>query len=128
MNELKGEVWLRLLLLVAAVSVEKFVTLLWLESRVISGHKEIGVRTKNEKYILKLNCARHNYVIVDLLDFWEGFISNPSLRLNIYGSWFHPDYSPTHLFNVYDLWQIRITDPRQNSNLRFLLWNSSLIL
>ena len=54
--------------------------------RVISGHKEIGVRTKNEKYILKLNCARHNYVIVDLLDFWEGFISNPSLRLNIYGS------------------------------------------
>ena len=49
-----------------------FVTLLWLESRVISGHKEIGVRTKNEKYILKLNCARHNYVIVDLLDFWEG--------------------------------------------------------
>ena len=53
--------------------VEKFVTLLWLElSRVISGHKEIGVRTKNEKYILKLNCARQNYVIVDLLDFGEG--------------------------------------------------------
>ena len=42
------------------------------------------------------------------------------------GSWFHPDYSSTHLFNIYDLWQIRITDPRQNSNLRILLWNSSL--
>ena len=35
--------------------------------RVISGHKEIGVRTKNEKYILKPNCARHNFVIVDFL-------------------------------------------------------------
>ena len=33
------------------------------------------------------------------------------------GSWFHPDYSPTHLFNIYYLWQIQITDPRQNSNL-----------
>ena len=58
---------------VAAMSAEN--SLLFSVSalvRVISGHKEIGVRTKNEKYILKLNCAHHNFVIVDLLDFWEG--------------------------------------------------------